>query len=435
MTGVAQAIGMHPIFKLVPQDTPAGIGGRVREWPICGPKFHSGLWFRSTSCPNSGWSGGLAQGAIARYADHVFSGKARPMSHGEEDMPRWRAGSGSRALCALLCLAASITLSCEAQATDPAAPWRALFRRPATPPPAPADNPLTPERIALGAKLLADPRLSGSGRRSCASCHRPERAFADGRRRAQALSGASLRRNTPSLWNLAWSKHYFWDGRAPSLEAQARAPIEAADEMGGDWPTILARLEADAELAGRFHAAFADAPPVSQDSVVKALAAYVRSLVSPATRFDAWIEGDGRALSAAEVRGFGLFTGKAGCVLCHAGWRFTDDRFHDIGLQSKDPGRGAVPGGTPGLRAFKTPSLREAVHTAPYMHDGSLPTLAAVVGHYAGGFVLRPTLAPHMNRRLRLRGQERADLVAFLRTLSTEPGQAPSKAGAAARAR
>src|SRR5262245_32975499 len=265
-------------------------------------------------------------------------------------------------LLAFLCAAAAGAAT--VQAADDPAPWRALFETPAMPPPAPADNPTTPERVALGARLFADPRLSGRGERSCASCHETERAFTDGRRKARALSGASLRRNTPSLWNLAWSKHYFWDGRAPSLEAQVRAPIEAADEMGGDWPTILARLSADAGLVAQFSAAFTDEPPLSQETVVKALAAYVRSLVSPPTRFDAWIKGEAQALSATELRGFRLFTGKAGCLLCHAGWRFTDDRFHDIGLPGKDPGRGAVTGGTPGLSAFKTPSLRELAHTA-----------------------------------------------------------------------
>jgi cytochrome c peroxidase len=302
-----------------------------------------------------------------------------------------------------------------------------LFQRPTGPPPAPADNPTTPDRAALGAELFADPRLSGSGRRSCASCHRPERAFTDGRRKARALSGASLRRNTPSLWNLAWSKRYFWDGRAPSLEAQVRVPIEAADEMAGSWPTIVARIEADADLVAHFSVAFPGEAGASEAAVVKALAAHVRSLVSPATRFDAWIAGNGKALGAAEVRGFRLFTGKAGCVLCHAGWRFTDDRFHDIGLPGRDPGRGAVPGGTPGLGAFKTPSLRELARTAPYMHDGSLPTLAAVLAHYAGGFVARPTLAPNLNRRLRLRARERSDLIAFLRTLSSERVQLRAK--------
>jgi cytochrome c peroxidase len=334
-------------------------------------------------------------------------------------------------LCAVL---ACLLLPAQARAGDTAAAWRAVFRRPAGPPPAPADNPMTPEKVALGARLFADPRLSESGQRACGSCHRPDLALTDGRRRARALSGSPLRRNTPSLFNLAWSTRYFWDGRAATLEEQVRGPIEAADEMGGNWPAILARLEADLELAGQFRAAFGDKAAVSQDTVVKALAAYVRSLVSPVTRFDTWIGGDTGALSEAEVRGFRLFTGKAGCLLCHAGWRFTDDRFHDIGLRGADPGRSAVPGGTPGLRAFKTPSLREASRTAPYMHDGSMPTLSAVVAHYAGRFVNRPGLAPSMNRTLRLSARERADLVAFLRTLSSEPDEASSRRRRAAQA-
>src|SRR5262249_11656431 len=145
---------------------------------------------------------------------------------------------------------------------------------------------------------------------------------------------------------------------------------------------IINRLGADADMKMEFGTAFPETPAISQATITKALAAYVRSLVSRPTRFDAWIAGDGGVLRPAELRGFRLFTGKAGCVLCHSGWRFTDDRFHDIGLPSSDPGRGAVPGGTPGQRAFKTPSLREAAHTAPYMHDGSLPTLNAVITHY-----------------------------------------------------
>ena len=331
-------------------------------------------------------------------------------------MPHRQAGFFTICTAALLCLLSPLLV---AQTADTGAVWRHIFKRPDTPP-APADNPPTPEKIALGAKLFADPRLSGTGQHSCASCHRPERAFTDGRRQARALTGAPLRRNTPALWNLAWSKQFFWDGRAPSLEAQVRMPIEAADEMGGDWPAILRRLEADAALVAEFRLAFPDTPAVSEASVVKALASYVRSLVSPPTPFDAWIEGDAAALKPDERRGFGLFTGKAGCMLCHVGWRFTDDRFHDIGLPGKDPGRAAIPDGTPGRTAFKTPSLREVDRTAPYMHDGSLPTLAAVLRHYTGGFIARPTLAPHMNRRLRLTAREKADLIAFLRTLSSK---------------
>ena len=339
---------------------------------------------------------------------------------------RFPASLGGIAAAALLCLFA-LTAPLGAQDVRIEAPWRKMFQRPAPPPPSPADNPLTAEKIALGARLFADKRLSGANDRACATCHRPEMAFTDGHARPRALSGAAQPRNTPPLWNLAWGKHFFWDGRASSLEEQVRMPIEAPQEMGGNWATILGRLEGDAALAGQFRAAFPQEPGVSQASVLQALASYVRSLVSPPTRFDAWIAGEEDALRPAEVRGFRLFTGKAGCVLCHVGWRFTDDKFHDIGLASRDGGRGAVPGGTPGLMAFKTPSLREVVRTAPYMHDGSKPTLEAVLRHYAGGFVARPSLATNMDRRLRLSAAERADLVAFLGTLSSEKGKGPAR--------
>ncbi len=218
------------------------------------------------------------------------------------------------------------------------------------------------------------------------------------------MSGSPLRRNTPSLWNLAWSKQYFWDGRAPSLEEQVRDADRDRRRDGRRLADNSARgSQADADLAAQFRAAFPEEPAVSQATIVKALAAYVRSLVSPPTRFDAWIDGDAQALSAAEVRGFRLFTGKAGCVLCHVGWRFTDDRFHDIGLPQRAI-RAAVPcrAARRACRPSRRPSLRDVAHTAPYMHDGSLPTLTAVLRHYTGGFVARPTLAASMNRQLRL---------------------------------
>jgi cytochrome c peroxidase len=343
-------------------------------------------------------------------------------------MARRNAKSRAAAIVALACLLlASAAFSIEGQGGDIEALWKEKFRRPAPPPPSPADNPLTPDKIALGAKLFFDTRLSGNGKRSCAGCHEPERQFTDGRRRALALSGKALRRNTSSLWNLAWGKHFFWDGRAPSLEAQVQMPIEEAEEMGGSWPEILRRLGEDADLVAQFRGAFPEEPNVTQATVLKALAAYLRSLVSPPTRFDGWIVGDAQALTPTEVAGFHLFIGKAGCILCHVGWRFTDDRFHDIGVAGSDGGRGAVSGGTPGLMAFKTPSLREVASTAPYMHDGSLATLQAVIGHYAGGFVRRPSLATHLNRDLRLSTKEKSDLIAFLRTLSSEKGPTRAK--------
>ena len=266
-----------------------------------------------------------------------------------------------------------------------------------------ASRPLRPTirshpRRSRWARSCSPTRASpAAAKRSCATCHRPERAFTDGRRRARALSGAPLRRNTPSLWNLAWSKHFFWDGRAPSLEAQVRMPIEEAQEMGGDWPQILRRLGADAGLVAQFRVAFPEEPQaVDRRPSLKALAAYVRSLVSPPTRFDAWIDGDAQALQPAEERGFRLFIGKAGCVLCHVGWRFTDDRFHDIGLRgarsrAAAPCRAARRASWPSRRraCARSPTPRPTCTTARWRR--SRPSSGTTPAASSGGPRWRPT--------------------------------------------
>ena len=312
----------------------------------------------------------------------------------------------------LLTAALVIGLATAGSAENPArdAVWRTIFARPAA---VPEPAPSAAAQIALGHDLFHDARLSGNGTASCATCHEPERAFTDGRPKGQGMDGSILARNVPGLYDLASGKSFFWDGRAPTLTAQARFPILAEDEMAGDFPTILQRLDADAEMASRIAAAFPGAGGVTEDAILAALAAYVGSLASPATRFDRWIEGDDSALDEKERQGFALFVGKAGCVSCHGGWRFTDDGFHDIGLPGDDLGRD-------GRRQFKTPSLREAVHTAPYMHDGSLATMEDVVEHYTGRLIVRPSLAPTVVRNLTLSDDEKTALVAFLRTLSSE---------------
>lgn len=323
-----------------------------------------------------------------------------------------RAGGLALGLLTLGLVTVGLGANANAPAADPArdAVWRAIFARPEAPP-EPSEH--MAARIALGRDLFHDPRLSGEEKTSCASCHDPARAFTDGRKTGIGPGGDALARNVPALYDLAWSTSYFWDGRAPSLEAQARFPILADDEMAGDFATISRRLSAADEMAARFSAAFPEKKSVTEETVVGALAAYVRSLQAPKNRFDAWVAGDDRALRPLERKGFSIFVGKGGCVSCHGGWRFTDNGFHDIGLESDDLGR-------EGRRAFKTPSLREAAHTAPYMHDGSLATLADVVGHYAEGIIGRPSLAPALVRDLKLSESEKAALVAFLKTLSSE---------------
>ena len=283
------------------------------------------------------------------------------------------------------------------------------FKRPASIP-APAGNPLTRAKIDLGRRLFSDPFLSQSGTRACASCHSPIQAFTDGLPKARAF-GHALQRNTPGLWNLAWRTSLFWDGRAASLEAQARVPLTAPEEMGRSLEEAAARIAARPGYAAEFAAAFPADPAITPDNLARALASYERSLVSPQTRFDAFAGGRADALSALERRGFALFTGPAGCAACHSGFAFTDDGFHKLVDAGADLGRGAVTGARQDVGAFRTPSLRELNTSAPYLHDGSAPTLAeAIAAHGAAS----------------LSADDSAALIAFLLTLSS-PG-APAAA-------
>ncbi|MDX2307321.1 MAG: cytochrome c peroxidase [Hyphomicrobium sp.] len=331
---------------------------------------------------------------------------------------------------ALVAVALLASVACRADDGRDAL-WRSIFARPADASPDRAGREADP-RAGLGARLFRDPRLSGATTRSCASCHQPELGFTDGLPKGAGLDGTLLKRNTPTLLNARWGTSFYWDGRMPTLEAQARVPILAPNELGGDFATVVARFDADAEMRRGFATAFPDAPDVSEANILAALAAYERTLVSPRTRFDAWVDGDDGALNSEERQGFAIFVGKGGCVSCHGGWRFTDDAFHDIGLESSDPGRGGVDPTISGLPAFKTPTLRELARTAPYMHDGSLSTLDDVVSHYAGKVRFRASLSPNIVRGLKLDARERAALVAFLGTLSSGesigPESAPSSA-------
>lgn len=292
------------------------------------------------------------------------------------------------------------------------------YRRPSSAP-SPADNPTTAAKVELGKALFFDPRLSGSGAISCASCHNPALGWQDGLAKGVGDHGGELARRTPTILNTAWAEPLFWDGRAGTLEDQAKGPLASSKEMNLPHAQVVARVASIDGYVRAFETAF-PGKPIDIDTVVQAIAAYERTIVSNKAPFDRWVDGDEAAVSDSAKRGFALFNGKAECASCHSGWRMTDDGFHDIGLPDTDMGRAAV---FPGLvileHAFKTPTLRNIAERAPYMHDGSLPSLEAVVDHYDHGFVKRTSLASQM-RPLNLTAQDRQDLVAFLRTLSSE---------------
>jgi cytochrome c peroxidase len=324
---------------------------------------------------------------------------------------------------AFLCGALLGGVAALAQSDDLAA-LKEKFRRPAAIP-FPASNPYTEAKRALGEMLFHDRRLSADGTVACATCHIRARGFSDGRVTAIGVPGRPLARHAPTLWNLAWAGPVFWDGRARSLEEQVAGPIITPDEMAQPMAPLIARLASDKTYARSFAKAFPESRRITEGNLKKAIATYERTLVSPQTRFDRWIEGDASALTAGEIDGFRLFTGKAGCANCHAGWAFTDYAFYDIGLPSEDRGRGAVLRLEAAEHAFKTPSLREAARRAPYMHDGSLATLEGVVRHYVSDVTERPTLSRDLARGLSLDTSEQAALVAFLKTLTSDDDPQP----------
>jgi cytochrome c peroxidase len=296
---------------------------------------------------------------------------------------------------------------------------KAAYQRPASIP-FPEENPFTEAKAKLGQTLYFDPRLSRSGMQSCASCHNPSFAWGDGLARGVGDHMNELGRRSPTILNAAWSEALMWDGRFETLEEQALGPIQAGVEMNMPLEELLERLGQIEEYRPLFAAAFDGDEEITADKLAMAIATYERTVVSGEAPFDHWIRGQRNALSASAQRGFQLFNGKAKCAACHSGWRFSDDSFHDIGLADDDIGRGAeLPGIVKMQHAFKTPGLRNIDRRAPYMHDGSLETLADVVEHYDRGGIKRPSLSNDMHP-LDLTGQEKKDLVAFMNSLTSD---------------
>ena len=301
--------------------------------------------------------------------------------------------------------------------------------------PLPAHRPLSVEAITLGRKLFFDRRLSGDGTVACASCHRPEAAFADGRRVARGIAGREGHRNTPSLLNSAYRPWLFWEGRTATLEEQVAHALQGWAEMNGRPEAALAVVSADPEYRRLFRRATGRAEIVFDD-LAAALAAYERTLLSGDSPFDRWYYGgDATAISERAKRGFKVFAGAARCGSCHTlGERsalFSDHRFHNTGVgyhvrfEYLGYGGDGLPGNLARDNRFRgeylTPSLRGVAQTAPYMHDGSLATLADVVEFYVRGGVANPDLDPAIRPITGLGERDKADLVEFLHTLSGEP--------------
>ena len=266
--------------------------------------------------------------------------------------------------------------------------------------PLPEENPLTREKVELGRKLFFDARLSRDQTVSCATCHDPKLAFADSLKVARGIGGRVGERRVPRLINRGYGTSFFWDGRATTLEQQVLQPVLNPKEMDMKVEDAAARVGLDV--------------PTLQ----KALASYVRTILSGNSPYDRYLAGDREALTEQQRLGLQLFRGKGGCTSCHLGPNLTDERFHNTGIGKPDEaGRFAVTGKPQDRGAFKTPSLREAARIPPYMHDGTLSTLKEVIDYYDKGGNRNPQLDPEI-RELRLTPEEKSALLAFFQALN-----------------
>lgn len=310
-------------------------------------------------------------------------------------------------------------------------PYRFTVGRGFPLPELPRDNPLIEERVVLGEKLFHDTILSRNGAISCASCHQADAAFTDRLPVSLGIDGRKGDRNAMPLFNLAWKREFFWDGRATSLREQVLMPIADHREMDQSLERACRTLEAGAGYPALFRAAFSS-PGITSEKISLSLEQYLLTLTARDASFDRALQGKA-TLTDEERLGFELFmtendprTGQRGadCFHCHGGALFTDHQFHDNGLPGDDPGRANVTGSSADRGKFATPSLRNISLTGPYMHDGRFATLEEVVEHYSSGIRrnvnLDPNLAKHPGNGLNLAPSEKAALVAFLKSLTSE---------------
>ena len=322
----------------------------------------------------------------------------------------------------------------------------------------PPDNPLIPEKIALGQRLFFDGRLSADGSVACSTCHDPARAFTDGKPASIGIEGRVGQRNAPTILNALYNKTQFWDGRVKTLEEQAQLPIVNPVEMGQpSLDAAVSRIAAIPEYQGTFRSVFGRSP--NGTDLVRAIASYERTQVSFDSPFDHFIAGDESAIDDSAKRGWELFNTRGRCNKCHALSEdkrdvtyFTDNDFHNIGIgivrhnvvalarqaeqliDSGDPtaidraaiqtdmsalGRFLVTKKEPDIASFKTPDLRNVLVSGPYFHDGSQETLWDVMDHYNKGAGLQNPYLDEDIQPLALTEGDIDDVVAFLASLTS----------------
>lgn len=304
---------------------------------------------------------------------------------------------------------------------DPAVPaWFPVM-------PLPDDGELTRAKVELGRQLFYDPILSRDSTISCATCHVQNRAFTDGKSLSVGIYGALTMRNAPTLANIAWQPYMFMDAGVKNLEIQVEGPLFAHNEMDFTYFELNHRLARHPEYVRQIHAVFGTEP--NAYAVTRAIAAFERTMVSGNSRFDRfYFKNEPNALTEAEKRGWAIFSStESKCLECHKLPFFTDFSFRNIGLYETyaDSGRARVTRLSEDNGKFKVPTLRNVELTAPYMHDGSLPNLEAVIDHYTDGIRPHPNLDPLLHK-LALGPQQRDDLIAFLKCLTDEPFTAKS---------
>ncbi len=334
------------------------------------------------------------------------------------------------ALLALVLVGAAVlftaTSSTRAQQKPPASPWPEIKSYEEMQ--IPADNPMTAAKVELGRQLYYDKRLSGDGSRACYSCHLAEKGLTDGLPTAIGAYNLKLTRSSPTMWNIGYHKEFYWDGRAKTLEAQAKAAwlggnMGAAGKDGKPSPDdICKKLDALEGYRKQFQEVFGGG--CTPDNASKALAAFMRTIVANKSAWVRFREGDTKAISPAARRGWKVFDEVAKCTNCHAGVLLTDLQFHTVGIgwdaekkEFTDVGRSNVTKDERHKAAFKTPTLLDIAESAPYFHNGSVATLEEAVDLMLSGGISNPVGDPNLEPR-KLTPKQRADLLAFLRALS-----------------